>query len=347
MEDEKYALTETLLYNSSEGAVTLNVIIDQENETLWATQETIANLFNVSVKNISKHLNNIFESGELVKDLVTFNLNNSTNSRIPLINPKATKQPLLYNLDAIISVGYRVNSKEATSFRIWATKTLKEYLIKGFVLDDELLKNGTRFGKDYFDELLERIREIRTSERRFNQKITDIYATSYDYKPKAEISREFFASVQNKLIYAVSGKTAAMIIAERANHEKPHMGLTTWKKPNGKILMSDVVISKNYFNKKELDSLNRIAEGFLNVAELRASRNIPTSMAEWREFLIDFIKLNQLPILVDKGNITSKMAKEIARKHYEKFKVIQDDTFESDFDRMIEEIKRIEGKTEK
>ena len=213
MEDKKYKLAETLLYTSSEGAVTLKVILDQKNKIMWATQQTMANLFNVTTNNISKHLNNIFDTGELDKNTVTFNLNKSTNSGIPPINPESTKQPMLYNLDTIISVGYRIrDSKEATQFRIWATNVLKEYMVKGFVLDDELLKNGTRFGKDYFDELLERIREIRVSERRFNQKITDIYAISYDYNPKAEISREFFATVQNKLTFAVSGKTAAELM---------------------------------------------------------------------------------------------------------------------------------------
>jgi hypothetical protein len=252
-----------------------------------------------------------------------------------------------YNLDAIISVGYRVNSKQATQFRIWATNILKEYMVKGFVLDTELLKNGTRFGKDYFNELLEQIREIRSSERRFNQKITDIYTTSYDYNPKAEVSKEFFATVQNKLIYAVSGKTAAEIIAERADSDKINMGLTTWKNPLGKILMSDVVISKNYLNKIELDGLNHVVDGFLNIAEYRAKRQIPTTMEEWKDILIDFIKINQLQNLTHKGKISSEEAKEIAKKHFEKFKIIQDKEFESDFDKMIEEIKRIEGNLKK
>lgn len=342
---KKYELIETLLYQGSEGSVTLEVIIDQERETMWATQKTIANLFKKTTKNISKHLNNIFESGELDKSETTLNPNESTNSGIVLINPEAKTQPILYNLDAIISVGYRVrDSKEATQFRIWATNILKEYMVKGFVLDDELLKEGTRFGKDYFDELLERIREIRTSERRFNQKITDIYTTSYDYNPQADLSKEFFSSVQNKLIYAVSGKTAAEIIAERSDSDKINMGLTTWKNPNDKILMSDVVISKNYLNKNELDNLNRTVEGFLLLAESRAKRQIPTSMKEWKDILINFIKINQLPILTDKGKITADEAKEIAKNHYKKFRTIQDKEFESDFDKMIDEIKRIEGK---
>jgi hypothetical protein len=206
----------------------------------------------------------------------------------------------------MIAVGYRVGSKEGTQFRIWATSILKEYMVKGFALDDELLKNGKRFNKDYFDELLERIREIRTSERRFNQKITDIYATSFDYNPEAEISKEFFASVQNKLIYSVSHKTAAEIIAERADSDKINMGLTTWKNPLGKIYISDIVISKNYLNKKELDNLNRVVEGFLILAESRAKRQLTTSMSQWNDILIDYIKLNQLPILTDKCTISAE-----------------------------------------
>ena len=206
MVDNKNEIVNTLLYNGPEGAVTLNVIIDQENETMWATQKTIAELFNVTVKNISKHLKNIFKCKELNKEKVTFNPNESTNSRIVIINPNAKTQPILYNLDVIISVGYRVNSKEATHFRIWATEILKEFMVKGFVLDDELLKNGSRFGKDYFDELLERVREIRVSERRAYQKVTDLYAISYDYNNDPKITRDFFAKVQNKVIFAVTGK---------------------------------------------------------------------------------------------------------------------------------------------
>jgi len=217
-----------------------------------------------------------------------------------------------YNLDVIISVGYRVNSKEATQFRIWSTKILKDYMIKGYVLDKELLKNDGRFGVNYFENLLEDIREIRTSERQFNQKITDIYATSHDYNPKAEITKEFFAKVQNKLIYSITRYIAAEIIANRSDSKKPYMGLTSWRNPNGKIVLSDVVISKNYLNKKELDNLNRIVEAFLNVAEFRANNQIATTMNDWKEFLDNFIKLNQLPILYNKGTIDSDSAKKTA-----------------------------------
>lgn len=334
----KYELIETLLYQSSEGAVTLEVIIDRERETMWATQKTIANLFKKKKNTITEHIQNIFNSGELDEKSVVRNL------RLTASDGKKYSTNV-YNLDMIISIGYRVrDSKEATQFRIWATSVLKEYMVKGFALDDELLKNGTRFGKDYFDELLERVREIRTSERRFNEKITDIYAScSYDYKPEAEVTRDFFATVQNKLIYSVSHKTAAEIIAERADSEKPYMGLTTWKNPNGKILMSDVVISKNYLKKNELDTLNRVVEGFLNIAELRAKQNILMSMEDWKEILNSYIKLNQLPILTHKGKISAEVAKDIAKKEYLKFKPIQDKSFKSDFNKMIEKIKKIEN----
>lgn len=237
---------ETLLYQSDGQSTEINVIFDYENETLWVTQKTMAELFNKTQKTISKHLNNIFNSGELIKEEVTFNPNDSTISGIVVkINPKANTQPILYNLDAIISVGYRVNSKEATQFRKWSTKILKEYMIKGFVLDTELLKNGTRFGKDYFDELLEKIKEIRVSERRLYQKVTDIFKEcSYDYDKNSQEARDFYAKVQNKLHYAITGQTAAEIIHGRANHTKKHMGLTTWNNaPGGKILKSDVAIT--------------------------------------------------------------------------------------------------------
>ncbi|MDR3062712.1 MAG: virulence RhuM family protein [Methanobrevibacter sp.] len=243
----------------------------------------------------------------------------------------------------MIAIGYRINSKKATQFRKWSNTIIKEYIIKGFVLDNELLKNGTRFGKDYFKELLEQIREIRASERIFNQIITDIYATSYNYNPNAEITKEFFATVQNKLIYAVSIKTAAEIISERSDSNKPYMGLSNWKNPNGKIVLSDVVIAKNYLNKTELKRLNRTVDGFLTLAENRAENGIPTSMAEWREVLMSYIKLNQLPELTDKGKISAEKAKEIAKREYYKFRPIQDKEFKSDFDKMISEIKRIEG----
>lgn len=324
----------SILYIGSEGAVTGQFIIG--DETLWATQKEIAKQFKVDRSVITKHIKNIFNDGELDENSVSAKIAHTASDGKKYLTT-------FYNLDVIISVGYRVNSKEATQFRIWATDVLKEYMVKGFVLDNELLKNGTRFGKDYFEDLLEQIREIRSSERRFNQKLTDIFATSYDYNSVSEIAREFFASVQNKLIYAVSGMTAAEIIAKRSDSEKPFMGLTTWKNPNGKILMSDVVISKNYLNKKELRRLDRIVDGFLTLAETRAETETPTGMSDWKEILNSYIKLNQLPLLTDKGKITSEHAKEIAKTEYKKFRPIQDERFKSEFDDMIEEIKRIEG----
>ena len=333
--ENKSQIVNTLLYISDEGAVSIDVIIDQENETMWATQKTMAELFNVNVPAISKHLKNIFEDNELEK--------NSVISKMEITASDGKKYKTnFYNLDAIISVGYRVNSKNATNFRIWATSILKDYIIKGFALDDELLKKGTRFGKDYFENLLERIRAIRSSERKFNQKITDIYITSFDYNKNAELTKEFFATVQNKLIYAVSGHTAAELIATRCDSNKENMGLTSWKNQNDKILMSDVVISKNYLTKDELLILNNLVDGFLTLAETRARNQIPMRMADWKNILDAYINLNQLPELMDKGNISSDDAKKIAQEEYEKFKVIQEKTFESDLDKFIKEIKRIE-----
>ncbi|MGL4669197.1 MAG: RhuM family protein [Methanobacteriaceae archaeon] len=349
MTKDKIELMETLLYIGLEGAVSAKLLIDKQNETLWASQKTIASIFGTTSPNISQHFFNIFEERELSEKDVSISAKKLFEGqeefiKKSLINSKKGGRPeKWYNLDGIIAVGYRVNSKEATQFRIWATSVLKEYMIKGFVLDNELLKNGTRFGKDYFDELLGQIREIRGSERRFNQKIAEIYITSYDYNPKAEISKEFFATVQNKLIYAVSGKTAAELIAERSDSNKLNMGLTNWKTPNGKIVASDVVIAKNYLNKIELERLNRTVDGFLTLAENRAQNHIPTSMNDWKEVLISYIKLNQLPELTDKGKISSENAKEIAKTEYYKFRPIQDKDFKSDFDKMINEIKRIEG----
>jgi len=252
-----------------------------------------------------------------------------------------------YNLDAIISVGYRVNSHQATQFRIWATKTLKEFIIKGFVLDDERLKQGKKlFGKDYFDELLERIREIRASERRFYQKITDIYAEcSIDYQPKAEISQVFYKTVQNKLHWAITGQTAAEIISSRAKAELTNMGLTTWKNsPKGKVLKSDVSIAKNYLNKKEIDQLNRIVTMYLDYAENQAARQIQMNMKDWVEKLDAFLQFNDYSVLKNAGSISAEIAKKLATEQFEKFRVIQDEDFESDFDK---EIKRIKGNNDK
>ena len=345
----EFKLIEKLLYKREQNDIEAEFLIG--NETLWASQKVVAEIFGTSSQNISKHFIRIIEDEELEENEVSIsskklfeNQNEFINSE--LINSKKGGRPQKwYNLDAIISIGYRINSKEATQFRRWANKILKEYMVKGFVVDKELLKKGGRFTEDYFDELLETIREIRASERRFNQKITDIYATSFDYDKNADITKEFFATVQNKLIYAISNHTAAEIIETRSDIEKTHMGLTTWKKaPNGKILQSDVVISKNYLNQNELSRLNRLVEGFLNLAESRAEDRIPMGMKDWKELLDDYLKLRRLPILVGKGKISAEEAKEHVLEKYEKFRVLQDENFISDFDKMILDIKRLEGK---
>ena len=308
-----------------------------ENETFWMTQKKIAELFGVQKAAISKHLKNIFESGELEKASTVSILETVQNEG----KRKVKRVIEYYNLDAIIAVGYRVNSVQATKFRIWATNTLREFIIKGFVLDDERLKQGKNFGKDYFDELLERIREIRASERRFYQKITDIYATAIDYDKTSEVTRGFFATVQNKLHWAITGKTAAEIIYSSADASKLYMGLTNWKQaPDGKIMKSDVNIAKNYLNEQHIKELNRIVSAYLDLAENRAQRQIPTTMEDWAKFLDDFLKLSNYPILSDKGKISALEAKLKAESEYEKYRVIQDKNYESDFDK---EISRING----
>ena len=323
----EFKLIEKLLYKSEQNDIEAEFLIG--NETLWASQKVVAEIFGTSSQNISKHFIKIIEDEELEEKEVSIsskklfeNQNEFINSE--LINSKKGGRPQKwYNLDAIISIGYRINSKEATQFRRWANKILKEYMVKGFVIDKELLKKGGRFTEDYFDELLETIREIRASERRFNQKITDIYATSFDYNKDADITKEFFATVQNKLIYAISNHTAAELIETRSDIENPHMGLTTWKKaPNGKILQSDVVISKNYLNQNELSRLNSLVEGFLNLAESHAEDRIPMSMKDWKELLDDYLKLRRLPILVGKGKISAEETREHVLEKYEKFRVV-------------------------
>jgi hypothetical protein len=323
-----------LLYTAPDGAVKGEGFF--KDETAWLTQKALAELFGVKVPAVNKHLKNIFGSGELVENAV-----------ISILETTAADgknyQTRYYNLDAIIAVGYRVNSYQATRFRIWATKTLREFIVKGFVLDDERLKQGKRvFGKDYFDELLERIREIRASERRFYQKITDIYALSADYDPQAPITKDFFATVQNKLHWAITGQTAAELIYSSADAAKVNMGLATWKQaPRGKILKSDVAVAKNYLNEAHIKELNRIVSAYLDLAENRAERGIVTRMAEWVEFLNRFLELSNYPILQDKGKVSALEAKLKAETEYEVFRQRQDREYISDFDR---EIKRLEGK---
>jgi len=331
------APSEFIFYTTDDGVVKIGVIV--QGETVWLTQKAMAELFDVQVPAISKHLNNIFESGELSQK--------ATVSKIEMVQIEGSREVKrkmeFYSLDAIISVGYRVNSRQATQFRIWATKTLKEYLIKGFALDDQRLKQGGQlFGQDYFDELLERIREIRASERRFYQKITDIYAQcSADYDREAQITKDFYATVQNKLHWAITGKTAAEIIESAADAQKAHMGLTTWKNaPDGKILKSDIAIAKNYLSEEHIRELNRIVSAYLDLAENRAERKILMKMADWVQFLDDFLKLSDYPILRNKGRVSALDAKIKAAQEYEVFREIQDRDYLSDFDKEVKKLKK-------
>lgn len=323
-----------ILYTSNDGKVKVDVVLKDEN--VWLTQKAMAGLFGVKVPAISKHLANIYETGELVKE--------STISILETVQTEGDRQVKrqkeFYNLDAIISVGYRINSVQATQFRIWATQTLKEYIIKGFVMDDERLKQGKQvFGKDYFEELLERIREIRASERRFYQKITDIYALSADYNKNAPQTKEFFATVQNKLHWAITGKTAAEIIYDSADATKLHMGLTNWKQaPDGKILKSDVTVAKNYLGDAHIRELNRLVSAYLDLAENRAQRQILMKMQDWSEFLHNFLELSSYPILKDKGRVSALEAKLKAEQEYEEYRVTQDNNYISDFDREVRRI---------
>ena len=333
MEENK--LTTTLLYIGEEGEVSMEVIIDPEGETFWATQKTMADVFNVTKQNISYHLNDIFKTAELDKDSVVKKI-------LTTASDGKKYKTSFYNLDAIISVGYRVNSKNATRFRIWATSVLREFMIKGFVLDDELLKNGSRFGKDYFTDLLERIREIRVSERRFYEKLTDLYATSHDYNKNAEITRKFYARVQNKLHYAVSGMTAPEIIKDRASSEKENMGLTSWKhSPEGKIQLSDTRIAKNYLTEEELAELNKLVELYLNYAELQATREIPMSMSDWAEQLDKFLDFVGYQILEGNGKVSRCEIDDFVKGEFEKFRPIQDRFYKSDYDEFVERTRKL------
>ncbi|MDR3223473.1 MAG: virulence RhuM family protein [Methanobrevibacter sp.] len=334
MDKENFEIEETFLYSGNEGGVSIEVIIG--DETLWANLNQLSLLFGRDKSVISRHIKNIYEEEELNK--------NSTIAKIATVQNegkrKVERDLKFYNLDMIISVGYRVNSKQATEFRIWATNILKEYIVKGYVLDKELLKNGTRFGKDYFDKLLEEIKEIRSSERRFYQKITDTYATSYDYNPKAKISQDFFKKVQNKLHYAVSKQTAPEIISKRANSNKVNMGLTSWNNaPDGKILLKDTLIAKNYLNKEEINELNEIVTMYLDYAANQARRHNPMSMNDWTERLDKFLQFNEYNILKNKGQISRKLAENQAKEEYKTFRTIQDKNYKSDFDKFIEENK--------
>ena len=306
-----------------------------QNETIWLSQKLMGVLFDCSTDNISLHLKNIFKENELDESSVTeeFSVTASDGK---------TYRTKHYNLDAIISVGYRVNTGRATAFRQWATSVLKDYAIRGYVIDKKRMENGSVLDEDYFEHLLAEIREIRLSERRFYQKITDIYATSMDYNKDAVITKEFFAKVQNKLHYAIHGHTAAELIVSRANAEKEHMGLTSWEKsPNGKIVKTDVSIAKNYLTETELESLGRIVNAYLDLAEDRAKRHIPMTMDDWAKRLDKFLEADDRDILQNSGKVTAQIAKSFAESEFEKYRIVQDRLFESDFDK---EIKRMNGK---
>ena len=339
------AFTEFLLYTTPNGKVNVEIFLRDEN--IWLTQEKIALLFGVQRPAITKHLKNIFESKELDEKMVSSILEHTTihGAIAGKTQQQSTKY---YNLDAILSVGYRVNSTQATHFRMWATERLKEYIIKGFTMDDERLKDPRQiFGKDYFEEQLARIRNIRSSERRMYQKITDIYAEcSADYNPDEEMTKLFFATVQNKLHFAITGQTAAEIIQSRVDSKKQHMGLTSWKNsPKGAIRETDVVVAKNYLDARELDHLNRIVTMYLDYAEMQAKRGILMRMKDWVEKLNAFLKFNERDILSDTGTVSREVAEALALKEYEKYRVMQDRKYVSDFDKAVKKI--LEAKKKK
>ena len=298
-----------------------------KDETIWATQKAMAQLFDVGVPAISKHLKNIFESGELDGKSVISKMETTASDG-------KNYDTAFYNLDAIISVGYRVNSVRATQFRQWCTFVLRQFAIRGYVLDHKRMENGAFLGVDYFEHLLAEIREIRLSERRFYQKLTDIYATAIDYNKDAPTTRFFFKKVQNKMHYAVHGHTAAELIVERADANKEHMGLTTWENaPNGKIVKTDVSVAKNYLREKELEEMGRIVNASLDMAESMAKRHIPMTMEDWAKRIDKFINLFESSILQDSGKVPAEYAKEFAESEFEKYRIIQDRLFQSDFDR--------------
>ena len=319
-----------LLYRGVRGKTQVQVVFD--TDTFWLSQQRMAELFGVDVRTINYHLKQIEESGEIhLSDAIR---------KIWIPSDKWSGEVLMYNLDVVIAVGYRVNSYEATQFRIWSTRILKEYLTKGFVLDDERLKGKNVFGADYFDDLLDRIREIRLSERRYYQKITDIYSEcSADYDKDSETTKLFFKTVQNMMHYAVTKQTAAEIIYDRTDAERPHMGLTTWKNaPDGRVVKSDVTIAKNYLSEKEVESLNLLSNAFIDMAELRARDHVLMTMADWKDVLGRYMELNNKALLLDAGRVTHEQAEEKALMEYEKYRVIQDREIMSDFDRQLKSL---------
>lgn len=326
-----------LLYKTKQGEVRIEVIFN--NETFWMSQKRMADLFGVDVRTINYHLGQIYESGELTKE--------ATIRKIGIVQLEEDRDvectPLFYNLDAVIAVGYRVNSHQATLFRIWATSVLKDMIVKGFVLDDERFKQGKHFGKDYFDDLLERIREIRASERMYYQKITDIYEEcSSDYDPKSVTTQQFFKSVRDIMHWAVTHQTEAEIVYLRADAKLPHMGLTTWKNaPNGRVQRSDAIAATNYLSDSEASGLNRLSSAFIDMAELRAKKQLLSTMEDWKKFLDDFLTLYDYDRLDDAGTISAEQAKEKAYAEYDKFRLIQDKEYLSDFDKEIQKYKEL------
>jgi len=336
MANELQKLSNFVIFQTEEGKVNIDVFF--ADETLWLTQKVMAELFDSTKQNISLHLKNIFNEGELEENSVVKEfLTTATDGK--------SYKTLFYSLDVIIAVGYRINSSRATKFRIWATDVLHNFILKGFVLDDERLKQVRHFGQDYFDELLERIREIRASERRFYQKITDIYALSADYDKDSKTTKEFFATVQNKLHWAITGKTAAEIIYTEADAKKAFMGLKTWKNsPKKKILQSDIAIAKNYLSGKHIEQLNRLVSSYLDLAEDRAIRGIVMNMQDWADFLNRFLELSEYPILSHRGTISAEQALLKAKAEYEKFRMEQDEKYVSDFDREVKRLVKGESK---
>ena len=322
---------EFLIFTNQNKEKTIEVIVDEES--VWLSQKLMAELFGTTRNNITMHLKEIFNKELNENAVCKYFLHTAEDGKN--YNTK------YYNLDVIIAVGFKVNSQRAIDFRLWAINVLKQYSVKGYVLDKERLKNGSFLDENYFDELLQEIREIRISERNFYQKITDIYSTSLDYNSKSPLTQEFFKTVQNKMHYATHGNTAAEVIVERANHEKEHMGLTNWKNsPNGKIMESDVVIAKNYLTKNELKSLERIVTMYLDYAEDQAERHIPMTMEDWKNRLDIFLQFNERDILDNPGKVSHKVAESFALSEFEKYRVVQDRLFESDFDKFLLDMRK-------
>ena len=332
---EKISDNQLIMFQAPDGSVALEVLYEDDN--VWLSQKKIAELYETTPQNIIMHLKNIYKAGELSED--------STCKESLQVQNEGSRQVSrnikLYSLEAILAVGYRVNSPRGTQFRQWATEILHNYVYKGFAIDSDRFKYGSKFSTRFFDDLLEEIRDIRASERMAYQKITDIYATSIDYSKDVEMTRTFFATVQNKLHFAITGHTAAEIIKERADSTQPNMGLTSWKRaPKGKIMLSDTGVAKNYLNKEEISHLNRIVSMYIDYAELQAIRHIPMKMADWVEKLNAFLKFSEYDILNNAGKVSHEVAVALAAQEYEKFRVIQDANYISDFDRELEKLEK-------